>query len=121
MVVAVMIQISLAVCLLSAAVILMVKGKKETRTCMHKLCHKSDDGFLGQSCLRTNSENGLPRLQDYQDTDLNSALLPYHHQAIIPSYKFNCHGNITEWRVAISGHDTVYTLNLQSLETIACC
>ena len=79
-------------------------------------------------CLRTNSQYGLPKLQNYLDTELNSALIPPHRQAIITSYKFDCYGNITEWRLATRGYDTTASLSLQfqvwrpspSVETNGC-
>ena len=36
-----------------------------------------------------------------------------HHQAIIPSYRFNCNGNITEWGVGVYSSTSSYTLDLQ--------
>lgn len=68
----------------------------------------------GQSCLKANNENGLP---NYQGTEsgLKSVILPLQHQAIVPSYKFQCCGTITEWYVSIasSGSDTMDILSLQ--------
>ena len=71
----------------------------------------------GQECLRANNANGLPPFRDYQDTNLNTDVIPYQHQAIIPSYRFDCSGNITEWEVDVfpagAMDDMMYTLNLQ--------
>ena len=43
--------------------------------------------------------------------------IPELHQAIIPSYRFTCCGNITAWGVDVhpagGGHDRVYNLDLQ--------
>ena len=68
----------------------------------------------GQNCLKANNENGLP---DYQrmESGLKSVVFPLQHQAIIPSYKFQCCGTITEWEVSIasSGSNTMDVLSLQ--------
>ena len=61
----------------------------------------------------------MPPFQNYRDFDDNR--ITYHHQAIIPSYKFDCNqqmcGNITEWGVDVrpdgGNHHMSYTLNLQ--------
>ena len=54
---------------------------------------------------------------DYRGSDLRSDTIPELHQAIIPSYRFTCCGNITEWGVDVHpggfGHDRIYTLDLQ--------
>ena len=54
---------------------------------------------------------------DYRGSDLRSVTIPELHQAIIPSYRFTCCGNITEWGVDVhpagSGNDRVYNLDLQ--------
>ena len=71
----------------------------------------------GHDCLRTNNINGLPQLQDYQDTDFESDVIPHQHQAIIPSYRFDCCGNITEWGAHVQpgggNDDMMYTLDFQ--------
>ena len=68
----------------------------------------------GQNCLKANNENGLP---DYQrmESGLKSVILPLQHQAIVPSYKFQCCGTITQWTVSIAnnGNDTMDVLSLQ--------
>ena len=52
-------------------------------------------------------------------SDLRSGTIPELHQVIIPSYRFTCCGNITEWGVALEGpgrgpmRDEEYTLHLQ--------
>ena len=67
-------------------------------------------------CLKANNENGLP---SYQGTEsgLKSVIFPLQHQAIVPSYKFQCCGTITEWAVSIAsdgvGNDTMDVLSLQ--------
>ena len=64
----------------------------------------------------------MPPFQDYRDFDDNR--ITRHHQAIIPSYKFDCNpqmcGNITEWGVDVrpdgGNHqpdEDPYTLDLQ--------
>ena len=54
---------------------------------------------------------------DYRDSDLRSETIPELHQAIIPSYRFTCCGNITKWGVDVhpagGGNDRVYNLDLQ--------
>ena len=59
---------------------------------------------------------GLPYFDDYDDDRIQR-----YHQAIIPSYRFDCRdqicGNITEWGVDVrgdgGGHQNTYTLDLQ--------
>ena len=63
--------------------------------------------------MRTNSNHGLPQVQDYLDIELNSALIPHHQQVIITSYRFDCYGNITEWRLARRGYGTISSLQFQ--------
>ena len=54
------------------------------------------------NCLVTGNENGLPPLPD-QGYDAGPASRIHHrHQAIIPSYRLNCCGNITEWGVDLN-------------------
>ena len=54
---------------------------------------------------------------DYRNTDLRSETIPELHQAIIPSYRFTCCGNITEWGVDVDPaggrNDGFYNLDLQ--------
>ena len=54
---------------------------------------------------------------DYRNSELRSETIPELHQAIIPSYRFTCCGNITEWGVDVSpaggNHDRIYNLDLQ--------
>ena len=54
---------------------------------------------------------------DYKDSNLRSETIPELHQVVVPSYRFTCCGNITEWGVDVhpagSNHDEVYTLHLQ--------
>ena len=69
---------------------------------------------MTQSCLVANNTNGLPPFIDY---DGGSGSIPQQHQAIIPSYRFTCCGNITEWGVDVhpagGKHDKKYNLYLQ--------
>ncbi len=69
---------------------------------------------LSSSCLQTNSENGPPEFTNYGN---QFPRLLIHQQAIIPSYKLDCCGNITEWGVDVhpGGQGTTdrYTLDLQ--------
>ena len=64
----------------------------------------------------TKNENGLPSFRNYG----NEYRITRGHQAIIPSYEFDCDemcGNITEWGVDVhpggGGHQNRYTLDLQ--------
>ena len=63
------------------------------------------------SCLQVRSGSGPPEFMNYP---IQSTRVQYHHQAIIPSYKFVCCGNITEWGVDVQkGRNGAYTLDLQ--------
>jgi hypothetical protein len=56
-----------------------------------------------KKCLKTNNRNGLPMFQGYTgDAGMPDRRIQHQHQAIIPSYKFNCCGNITEWGVDVN-------------------
>ena len=55
--------------------------------------------FAGQDCFRPNNTNGFPAFEDYGNSDLDSAIIPLHHQAIVLSYRFNCCGSIAQWKV----------------------
>ena len=54
---------------------------------------------------------------DYRNSELRSETIPELHQVIIPSYRFTCCGNITEWGVDVHPaggmHDGLYNLDLQ--------
>ena len=76
----------------------------------------------GQGCLRSNNENGLPPFRDYNsgpdsNTVINTDVIPHLHQAIIPSYRFDCCGNISEWGVDVfsnsDDNQSTYFLDLQ--------
>ena len=56
------------------------------------------------SCLQTNSVNGLPFFQGYHEDGAGLPERRIHHQnqAIVSSYKFNCCGNITAWGVDLN-------------------
>ena len=66
-------------------------------------------------CLAVGNGNGLPSFTDYSDGG-DGRILRY-HQAIIPSYQFQCCGNISEWGMdlhpANSQDQWTYTLNIQ--------
>ena len=68
----------------------------------------------GCSCLQTNNENGPPVFRNYGNEPTRILI---HQQAIIPSYRLDCFGNITEWGVDVhpGGQGTTdrYTLDLQ--------
>ena len=73
---------------------------------------------LGQICITANNSNGLPTFQDYHSaSELSTNVIPHLHQAIIPSYRFKCCGNITAWGVDVqpdnARFDEVFTLDLQ--------
>ena len=59
-----------------------------------------------KACLQTNDEHGLPFFQGYGScSDCPGGpnkRIHHQHQAIIPSYRFNCCGNITEWGVDLN-------------------
>ena len=61
--------------------------------------------------LLTRNEIGLPNLTDYKNED-NDHRMGIHHQAIIPTYKFSCCGNITEWGLDVFDNGS-FTLDLQ--------
>ena len=64
-------------------------------------------------CILTSIGQNLSRFQDY-DRDAIIRISRY-HQAIIPSYRFTCCGEIRAWGVDADGggDDEQYTLNLQ--------
>ena len=64
-------------------------------------CHHGSYVFLAQeNCLLTNGSEGLPPFHGY---NAGPERRIYHqHQAIIPTYKFNCCGNITTWGVDLN-------------------
>lgn len=64
--------------------------------------------FSGQSCLESNSELDTPSIR----SQYKQSILPGGHQAIIPSYRFNCSGIITEWTVEVTQLDK-YDFDLQ--------
>ena len=67
-----------------------------------------------RTCAQTNNENGLPEFMNYGN---RLPRLVLHQQAIIPDYKLDCCGNITEWGVDVhpggQGATERYSLNLQ--------
>ena len=68
------------------------------------------------NCLQTNSESGLPFFQGYTGAAGRPARrIQHQHQAIIPSYKLNCCGNITEWGVDLNPEEdeVSFSFNLQ--------
>ena len=76
--------------------------------------------FAAQDCLETGNGNGLTSFEDYDERSDRDNRITRGHQAIIPSYKFDCDdmcGNITEWGVDVynddEGHQNKYTLDLQ--------
>ena len=74
----------------------------------------SMDLAQNSSCLQTNNESGPPEFMNYGN---QFPRLLIHQQAIIPSYKLECCGNITGWGVDVhpGGQGTTdrYTLDLQ--------
>ena len=76
--------------------------------------------IAGQGRVRRRSGGSPPSFQEY--TGMNDdERITLHHQAIIPSYKFDCDnqmcGNITAWGVDVerdgNNEQNTYTLNLQ--------
>ena len=71
--------------------------------------------FVSDQCLQAGNGQGLPSFQNYGNT-LGDRINHY-HQAIIPTYEFQCCGEITEWGVDVQpggrNDDMLYTLNLQ--------
>ena len=64
------------------------------------------------ACLQTNNEDGLPPFQGYTGAAAGpERRIQHQHQAIIPSYEFNCCGNITEWGVDLSPAGTNITFD----------
>ena len=68
--------------------------------------------YIGQECLQSNSNNGVPPTQLYGMR--RSIILPG-YQAIIPSYQFQCYGNITQWVVAMrsAGTEDCHTIDIE--------
>ena len=57
--------------------------------------------ITGQNtCLQTNNSNRLPLFQGYRAPP--EERIQHQHQAIIPTYRFNCCGNITAWGVDLN-------------------
>ena len=77
--------------------------------------------IAAEDCIQAGNGNGLPDFQDYRGGGIENNRIPLHHQAIIPSYKFDCSdqmcGNITAWGVDVhQGRGMAqmrYTLDLQ--------
>ena len=85
--------------------------------------------FAGQDCFRPNNTNGFPAFENYQNSDLEQQIIPLHHQAIIPTYRFDCCGSIAQWGVDLDpaggGDNMEYELDLQvwrpqTIETTGC-
>ena len=70
--------------------------------------------FIAEQCLESTNDQSLPSFSDYEG---GGDEISRFHQAIIPSYRFQCCGNVTEWRVDVhpggGRDDEEYTLNLQ--------
>ena len=65
--------------------------------------------FSGQSCLESIGEIDVRSINESQ---YRQSILPGGYQAIVPSYRFNCSGNITEWTITVTQRDK-YNLDLQ--------
>ena len=94
---------------------------------MSPVSHKSTHS--GQDCFRPNNTNGFPAFEDYRNSDLEQQIIPLHHQAIVPSYRFNCCGSIAQWVVDLhpagGANNMEYDLDLQvwrpqAVETTGC-
>ena len=81
--------------------------------------------IAAQDCIPAGNGNGLPNVENTERA-VDRLRIPRHHQAIIPSYKFDCSdqmcGNITEWGVDVrrdggnhqpGGNGRPYTLDFQ--------
>ena len=66
--------------------------------------------LLAQNLLTRNG-HGLPIFKDYKGKE-NNRRIGLHYQAIIPTYKFNCCGRITEWGLDVFDNGS-FTLDLQ--------
>ena len=71
-----------------------------------------------QQCILAGNGDGLPEFENYRSQSGRDNKIIRHHQAIIPSYKFDCInemcGNITGWGVDVHpAVQMVYTLDLQ--------
>ena len=65
-----------------------------------------------QNCLSTSNRNGLPSFRGYTgDAGKPDRRIHHRHQAIIPSYKLNCCGNITEWGVDVNPPSSTITFD----------
>lgn len=74
--------------------------------------------FTAQKCYRAANDEGPPILKNYAPLVPINRRIEREHQAIIPSYRFVCDGNITEWgidvhRANVIEDQFVYTLDLQ--------
>ena len=59
-------------------------------------------------------QDGGRQLPHFSNMNSNGAPIYHSHQAIIPTYKFECCGNITEWGVDVHpSNDQTYALHLQ--------
>ena len=74
----------------------------------HSSCITGQD-----TCLQTNNNNRLPLFQGYGAGPNDR--IQHQHQAIIPSYKFNCCGNITAWGVDLNPveYDAMFSFDFQ--------
>ena len=70
--------------------------------------------FLTDQCISTNNGQSLPSFQDY---DNGFSRIIRYHQAIVPSYRLTCCGEIRAWGVDVkpggNKDQRMYTLNLQ--------
>ena len=65
--------------------------------------------------MQTNNSNGLPFFQGYTGAaGRPDRRIQHQHQAIIPTYKLNCCGNITEWGVDLNpAQANLFTFDFQ--------
>ena len=66
----------------------------------HQEVHNLVFFATGQACLTTNSGVDIAQYRTNYNSN-KQYFIPVLHQAILPSYRFNCSGKITAWRVDV--------------------
>jgi hypothetical protein len=65
--------------------------------------------ITGLECLQSNGQNFMQR--NY--TGGRQSVIPRGSQALIPSYRFDCNGNIKEWLVSVASSPTVGLIEIE--------